>query len=306
MDVRGVDLNLLVAFAAMADHRSVTRAGQSIGLSQPAMSAALQRLRTLFDDPLFVRAGAGMAPTAKALDLAGPVRRVLDLVREEVLQRTGFDPARADRLFSLVTPDIGEIHFVPALIARLQAEAPNTRLRTVARDRSAAAEALESGAADLAVGYFPDLRRDGFFQQRLFDNRLVGIARAGHPEVGPGLGLADYLALPHAEVRPHGREHVLEQFLERRGLRRRVLVELSHFAGLLPVIEGTDLVAAVPSAFAARLCSYADIQQFELPIRTPPIPVHQSWHRRAHKDPANMWLRSLVHALFARPPGGPP
>ncbi|MDW5441129.1 LysR family transcriptional regulator [Polaromonas sp. SM01] len=298
MDIRTIDMNLLVVFDAMTTHRNVTRAGEAIGLSQPAMSAAVARLRGWFDDPLFVKTGAEMKPTPRALELAGPVRRVIDTVKGEILQRSGFDPATTDRTFTLITPDIGEVNFVPKLLARMSREAPQAQLRTVAKSRPAAAEALESGAADLAIGYFPDLQKAGFFQQKLFGSAHVCIVRSGHPTVGERLTLREYMALSHAVVRPDGREHVFEQFFDQRGLKRRVVLELSHFMSLLPVIESSDLMATVPRDLADVCRRYGTIRVLETPIKSPVIAVHQFWHRRVHKDPANLWLRSMVQALF--------
>ncbi len=298
MDVKAIDLNLLVAFDAMIDKRSVTRAGEAIGLSQPAMSAAVARLRALFGDALFVRSGAEMKPTPRALELSEPVRRVIDTVRTDILQRSAFDPATSGRSFTIITPDIGEINFVPRLLARFALEAPGAHLRAVARPRLAAAEGLESGSAELAVGYFPDLQKAGFYQQKLFDNPHVCLVRRDHPTVGARLTLKEYLAASHAVVRPDGREHVFEQFIGQRGLQRRVLVELSHFMSLLPVIEGSDLIATVPRDLADVCLRYGDLRVVEPPLRSPVIAVHQFWHARFHKDPANVWLRGVVRSLF--------
>jgi len=298
MDLRAIDLNLLVVFAAMLEHRSVTRAGEAVGLSQPAMSAAVARLRTLFGDALFVRSGAEMKPTPRALEVAEPVRRVIETVRTDILQRSPFDPATAERTFTIITPDIGEINFVPQLLTRFAEVAPHASLRALAKPRPAAAEGLESGEAELAVGYFPDLHRAGFFQQKLFDNPHVCIVRAGHPTIGKRLTLKAYLAASHAVVRPDGREHVFEQFIQQRGLRRRVLVELSHFMSLLPVLENSDMIATVPRDLADVCRRYADLRIIEPPIKSPVIAVHQFWHLRFHKDPANAWLRNVVRSLF--------
>ena len=298
MDLRAIDLNLLVVFAAMLEHRSVTRAGEAVGLSQPAMSAAVARLRTLFDDALFVRSGAEMKPTPRALELAEPVRRVIETVRTDILQRSRFDPATSERTFTIITPDIGEINFVPQLLTRFADVAPHASLRALAKPRPAAAEGLESGEAELAVGYFPDLHRAGFFQQKLFDNPHVCIVRAGHPTIGKRLTLKAYLAASHAVVRPDGREHVFEQFIQQRGLRRRVLVELSHFMSLLPVLENSDMIATVPRDLADVCRRYADLRIVEPPLKAPVVAVHQFWHLRFHKDPANVWLRSVVRSLF--------
>ncbi len=231
MDIRNVDLNLLVVFDAMLEHRSVTRAGEAIGLSQPATSAAVARLRLMFEDPLFVKVGAQMQPTARAQALQVSVRRVIDAVKNEILQPAAFDPLRSERTFVVITPDIGEIHFVPPLIRRLAEAAPSLRLKAVSRPPDTAAEALASGAADLALGYFPDLKGAGFYQQKLFENRHVCMVRHDNPYVDDGpLSLDQYLALRHVVVRPDGREHVFEQFLARRGLRRQVALELVSFS----------------------------------------------------------------------------
>jgi DNA-binding transcriptional LysR family regulator len=298
MDMKAIDLNLLVVFDAMVGQRSVTRAGEAIGLSQPAMSAAVARLRALFDDALFVRSGSEMKPTPRALELAEPVRRVIDTVRTDILQRSGFDAATTERTFTIITPDIGEINFVPRLLARFAQEAPTAHLRAVTRPPPAAAEALESGSAELAVGYFPDLHKAGFYQQRLFDNPHVCIVRDGHPAIGRRLTMKQYLAASHAVVRPAGREHVFEQFIQQRGLQLKVVVELSHFMSLLPVIEGSDMIATVPRDLADVCRRYGNVRIVEPPMKPPVIAVRQFWHARFHKDPAIVWLRGVVHSLF--------
>ncbi|MEO6017098.1 MAG: LysR family transcriptional regulator [Polaromonas sp.] len=301
MDIRSVDLNLLVVFDAMVEHRSVTRAAEALNLSQPAMSAAVARLRGIFDDPLFVRAGSEMRPTPRAAELAGPVHRVVDTVKTEILQRNVFDPASSDRTFTLVTPDIGEVNFVPRILSRLADEAPNTNIKTLAMPRHAASDSLESGAAELALGYFPDLQKAGFFQQKLFRNSHVCMVRSDHPLIGTTMTLAQFLALSHAVVQPDGREHVFEQYLHKRGLKRRVLVEISHFMSLLPIVEASDLVATVPRDVAEFCVRHGKVRIVETPMKAPVIDVYQFWHRRFHKDPAHIWLRSAVHALFRQP-----
>jgi DNA-binding transcriptional LysR family regulator len=291
MDLKSVDLNLLVVLHAMLEHRSVTRAAAAVGLSQPAMSAAVSRLRRLFADPLFVRSGAEMKPTSRALELSAPVRQVIETVRTGILQRSHFEPSVTQRRFVLLTPDLGEIHFVPAMLRQLAKLAPHARLSTWARAPKAAAEALESGAADLALGYFPDLHKHGFVQQKLFDNMAVCLVRRGHPCSGVRIALDEYLAAGHAVVKPDGRDHVFDEFLERRGLQRRVALELSHFFSLLPVIESSDLIATVPRDIAEVCVRYGDVRIVDPPLRSPSIPIHQTWHERVHHDPANVAAR---------------
>lgn len=299
MDITKVDLNLLVAFAAMAQHRSVTRAAESIGLSQPAMSAAVARLRLLFDDALFVKTAAGMQPTPRAMQLSEPVLRVVEAIKAEILPASAFDPASSTKEFAIVTPDIAEVHFLPRILAEFARDAPQCALRTVSMSRHAAADALASGAAELAIGYLPDLQKAGFFLQKLFRNDYVCIVRSAHPEIGERLTLKTYLAASHAVVSPDGREHLLEQSLQQRRLERRVVVVLSHFMSLLPIIESSDLVATVPRDLANICVRHGGIRIVEPPFKSPVVEVHQFWHRRFHQDAANVWLRGLVHRLFS-------
>jgi DNA-binding transcriptional LysR family regulator len=299
MDLRGVDLNLLVVLDALAQQRSVTRAAEALGLSQPATSAALARLRVLLGDPLFVKAGAEMRPTPRAAQLVDPVRQVLETVKADILLAHAFDPATTERTFTVLTPDIGEINFLPKVLAHLASVAPGANLKALAMPRHAAADALGSGAADLAVGYFPDLHKAGFFQQRLFRNEHVCIVRRGHPAIGKTLTLRQFLAASHAVVSPEGREHVFEQYLQAKGLKRRVRLEVSHFMSLLPIIESSDLLATVPRDMADVCVRHGDIRMLATPMKSPVIDVHQFWHRRFHKDSAHAWFRGVVHTLFS-------
>lgn len=297
MDIRSVDLNLLVVFEAMLSHRSVTRAAEALGLSQPAMSAAVARLRGLFDDPLFVRSGAQMAPTARANELAPAVHRVIEMVKGEILQGSHFEPALTQRRFTLLMPDIGEVLLVPRLLARIAKEAPNARLCTLPLPRYRVPEALESGDADMALGPLPDLQRSGFHQHRMGQTTYCCIVRKGHPLFAQGMTLARFEEASHVVVRPDGRASVFEQMVPPQG-RRRVAVELTHFMSLLPVISGSDLISVVPQHLGDYLQSQGPIVTMPLPFKSPILEVHQTWHQQVHKDPANIWLRGLVRELY--------
>jgi len=299
MDWKAIDLNLLVVFQAILDQRGVTRAGEKLGLSQPAMSAALARLRDLFGDPLFVRSGLEMRPTPRALELAGPVGSVLASIATDVLQRAGFDPATTRKTFTIVTPDVGEVHFLPPLLARMSRDAPHASLRTIARPAVETASALISGEADLALGYFPDLHKAGFFQQKLLEIPVVCLARKNHPTIGQRMTLKEYLSAPHALVRPDGRGEELDRMFAPRHTPRRVVVEVYHVMSLLPILESSDLIAVVPRDVAHTCARYANLRIVELPFAGPSITVHQFWHERFHKDPANCWLRSAIHEMCA-------
>jgi DNA-binding transcriptional LysR family regulator len=300
MDIRSVDLNLLVIFDAMARHRSVNRTAEAVGLSQPATSAALARLRAIFDDALFVRSGAQMEPTPRAIALAPAVHRVVETIAAEILQPAAFDPATSERSFTIVTPDIGEVAFIPGVLRRLRSEAPHVHLRAISMPRNAAAEALGSGEAELAVGFYPDLQKAGFFQQALFSTSYACITAAANKAVGERLTLRQYLAARHVVVRPDGREHMLDSHLEGKGWQREVTLELSHFMSLLAILPGTDLVATVPLDIATVLERHIAIRRIALPFKPPQIEVRQFWHRRMQHDAAHQWLRGLMHAVNRR------
>lgn len=298
MDPRSLDLNLLVVFDAMLKHRSVTRASEAVGLSQPATSAAVARLRALFDDQLFVKIGAEMKPTPRAAALAPSVIRVMDTVRDEILQDSAFDPALAKRTFTVLTPDIGEVAFIPPILERLALQAPSVRIRSLALPRNAAAEALESGAAELAIGYFPDLQKGNFFQQRLFKTSYVCIVSRGHPDIADKITMKQFQQARHAVVSPDGREHLLERWLKDKNIERDVFIDVSHFMSLVAIVPGSELVATVPREIAQVIARHASVRIVDTPWKTPSIEVHQFWHRRFHKDQAVVWLRGVVHELL--------
>lgn len=298
MNIADLDLNVLVVFAAMLQHQSVTRAGQALDLSQPAMSAALAKMRIQLGDPLFVRTGHGMRPTPRALQLAEPVHRLLDIIRMDVLQQPPFDPLMARRVFTIITPDIGETVFLPRMLAYAQSHAPQIAIRSVAISSEGAGEALEEGKADLAIGYFPDLARAGFFQQRLFKNSFVSMIRADHPRIGDTLTMEAFMAEAHAIVRPAGRTHLFERFLEAKHIKLDVRVELSHFASLLTIIPGSDLIATVPRDIGHVFATLAKVRLVDAPVQPPAFHLMQHWHSIVNADPANIWLRQMVKSLF--------
>lgn len=298
MDIGKTDLNALVVFDALLQQRSVTRAGRALGLSQPAMSAALARLRAQIGDPLFVRTGRGMKPTPRALELAAPVQQVLETVRTQILHRRPFDPGTTRRVFTILTPDIGEVVFMPKILAHAERHAPSIGFHTIALPYPDARDALESGVADLAIGYFPDLAAAGFYQQRLFRNTFECLVRKDHPRIGRQLGMDEFLAAAHAVVRPAGRTHLFEQFVAQRRIQLDVRVVLSHFSSLLTIVSSSDLIATVPQDIGHVFARLADVRLLPPPLHIPPFDLKQHWHGRVHTDPAHVWLRRTIRELF--------
>lgn len=298
MDIRKLDLNLLVVLDAMLQHASVTHAGQSLRLSQPATSAAVARLRTVFKDPLFVKHGARMAPTPRALELAPAVRLIMETLRSEVLSDSSFDPATTERTFTLIMPDIGEIGFLPPLLAHLAKVAPGARIETLALAAEAAVTALEDGRADLAMGYYPDLQRMRLHHQELFRTNYVCVMRSDHPGIGDRMTERQYLSAAHAVVRPNGREHLVETYLRKKGIERHVQLLIPHFMSLVPLLPTCDLISTVPRQIADACVRHAPIKMLKPPIALPRIDVHLVWHDRFHRDAGHVWLRRMLHGLF--------
>jgi len=300
MEIRRIDLNLLLVLEALLTHQSVTRAAHVLGMSQPAVSAALARLREQFGDPLFVRTGSGMKPTPRALRLAAPLRKALGILGSDVLREPEFAPLASSRVFTINTPDIGEMVFLPRLLAHLAVHAPGVALRSVAVSASDAEGALESGEVDLSVGYFPDLSKDTHYRQRLFRHSFVCIVRADHPAVqGDALSMEQFLAMPHAVVQAGGRsQEPFELEMARRHLKRRVMLRTSHFMSLPMIIAQSDLLATVPRAVGESFSRLSNIRVVGLPFEVPAYDLRQYWHKRFHEDPGNRWLRGVVHELF--------
>ncbi|MFZ4288180.1 LysR family transcriptional regulator [Variovorax sp. HJSM1_2] len=294
-----MDLNLLPVLVALLDEGSGSAAARRLGISQPAVSGALARLRTSFNDPLFVRTSKGMEPTPRALELAGPVRAALATVNGELMQGTAFDPGTSDKTVTLALSDIGEMVFLPRILSRLGEAAPRMSIRSVTLPPSQIARGMELGEIDLAVGYFPDLQGNNFFQQRLFSHGFVCLLRAQHPLQGKKLTAKQFLALGHAVVRAEARsQEVFERYLKREGITRRIVLNTPHFMSIPQIIAQSDLCATVPLAVGTSFAETSKVRLVKPPFDIPPFDLRQHWHRRYNNEPLNRWLRSVVYEEF--------
>lgn len=302
-----LDLNLLRVLTAIDEQRSVSAAAIRLQRSQPSVSAALGRLRGFFADPLFVRSGNRMQPTPRALEILGPVRDILSRIGAEIVAAPVFDPAVSARTIVLALSDVGEVVFLPAIISELRTIAPHASVRSVSLPAEDVAGGLEDGTIDLALGYFPNLRRHNFFQQALFTDTFTCLLRADHPVKAARLSLSQFLQLEHAVVRAESRtEEVIERFLVRRRIERRVVLTTPHFASVPPIVEQSDLVVTVPEPLARYFSTVsARIRCARPPFEPPRIELRQFWHRKFHHDPRNGWLRALVCRLFQKQPRRP-
>jgi len=300
MEKSTFDLNLLRFLVALDDERNVSRSALRIGVSQPSFSIALAKLREHFNDPLFVRTSRGMEPTPRTIALLPRARMVLSQVENDMLDGEAFEPSSTKDTFNLALSDVGEIVFLPPLLQRLSRLAPHANVRSVSLPPSQIEKGLEMGAIDLAIGYFPDLIHRNFFQQRLFTHYFVSLLRADHPLCARPLTLEAYTAAGHAVVRAEGRsQEILESFLIKHHIQRRIVLETPHFMSLPFILTRSDLLATVPHALGlAYIRAHTDITIMQPPLPLPKFDLKQHWHRKYHHDPRLNWLRDQVASLF--------
>lgn len=289
---RRVDLNLMVVFDAIHRTRNLTSAGKGLGLSQPAMSHALSRLRWLFDDRLFVRAPGGLQPTPFADEIAPAMREGLATIRAG-FERKRFDPASSSRIFTLAMGDLSEFNHLPLLLRAMQ-PAPGLRVRAVALDPAQRRAALAAGEVDLALGNDP--------AERPLCSDLIGehgyktVVRAGHPDIRGKLSLAAFSKARHVLVRPvGGAKHgeVIEAALRNPKVNAEVAAEVGSFFAIGGIVPATDLVATVTPGIARAVARMARVQVFDPPVALPRARIYLWWHERHDRDPGNRWLREL-------------
>jgi DNA-binding transcriptional LysR family regulator len=297
MNVQALDLNLLRVFDAVLRDRSVTSAARRLGLTQPAVSNALARLRALFEDALFVRTPTGMDATPFSRELAEPVRQALALLESALVHGPGFDAATSTRAFRFYMSDLGQIEFLPPLVERAQRVAPGVRLEAVALEVEDIGDALAAGALDLAVGFLPGLGPP-VRRQPLFRDPYVCLVRADHPAIGKKLTRKLFLAASHALVSYKGGHRVIEEALERAGLARRIALRVPHFTVVPMVLERTDLILTLPSRVARVYQQRGRFRSLPPPVPIPPADVAAHWHERYERDPGNRWLREMIMELF--------
>lgn len=300
MNFANLDITTLRVFDTLIHTKHVTNTGVELGLSQPSVSFALNKLRALTSDTLFVRTPSGMVPTPRATEMAASVRLVLDVIEKEVFGQSTFEPLHSDRRFTLCMSDIGEIVFLPQLLDLLNRVAPHISIRAVSLPSNELENALTSGDVDLAMGYYPDLTKANFFQQLLFSDTFVCMMREDHPLTGGKLTMDAFKTASHIVVRAEGRsEEIFERFLEQRKLQRRVKLIIPHFMSVPHLLLGTDLITTVPRTCAAAILRSSPLSLRELPMKPPRFELKQHWHARYHRDETSRWLRQVIYEAFS-------
>lgn len=298
INLSAVDLNLLVAFEALIEQRSVTQAAEQLQVGQPAMSASLNRLRVLFGDELFVRLGRQMQPTLKAQALAPGILGALGQIRQSLAAGQGFDPGTSDRTFSIGSSDYTSFALLPPLLALGRQVAPSLNLQMVGFEKDSVGDLLEQGAIDIALGVFPDPPRQSKWEP-IFEERFVGVARQGHPGLQQGgMDLDAFTRYPHAltTLRRDSRGEI-DKALAAQGLERRLVLTTPHMLVLPFAIASSDLITALPRRVALRLAAVCNLATFELPIETQPWTICMLWSTLSDQDDANRWLRESIKAI---------
>lgn len=297
---RSFDFNLLPVLAAIHDQGGVSAAARHLGMSQSAVSAALARLRAKYRDPLFHRTGHGMEPTQRMHGLIDPLHEALARIDGTLTSEAVFHPKTTERTFTFAMSDLGEMVFMPKILRRVRDLAPRATVRSVAASAPQIGRGLETGEIDLAVGYFPDLRKKSFLEKHLFHHHFVCLLRTNHPIRATTLSLPQFLQLEHAVVYGAGRSYeMFERFLKSKKIHRRVVLQTPHFMSIPSIISQSDLIVTVPHAVGVFVQSaHMNIRIVQPPMRTPKIDLKQHWHRNFQRDPKNSWLRALVAGLF--------
>jgi DNA-binding transcriptional LysR family regulator len=299
VNVQDIDLNLLRVFDAVLHEKGVTPAAARLGLTQPAVSNALARLRKVFGDALFVRTPRGVDPTPFARELAEPVRQALALLESALAHGSGFDPATSSRAFHFYMSDLGQVEFLPPLVERVQRVAAGVRLEALALDLEHIGDALAAGTLDLAVGFLPGLGPP-LRRRALFRDPYVCLVRADHPLVAKGLTRRRFLEASHALVTYRGGGHrVIEEALERAGIARRIALRVPHFTVVPMVLERTDLILTLPARVARVYERRGNVRALTPPVPIPQAEVAVHWHERFDADPGNRWLREQLIELFS-------
>lgn len=288
------DLNLLPIFLTLMDERNVTRAAERLGMTQPALSNALGRLRETLRDPLFIRERYGMKPTQMAEELAPVVRAALSSLDDAIGRQQEFDPALATRQFIIAPNSYVEYALMPSVVARLREMAPGIRLRLIPFGNDLIETGAVSGATEMVLGRMVD-PPDNMVVQHIMDDGLACVVRKDHPDIGDQLSQEQYEGMKHVNVLPPGRLRAgLFQALQHRGVRREVAVSVTHFLAVPEMIAVSDYCATLPRLICRRLARDERLKILAAPVDLGVFPVELAWHVRYRNDPAHRWLRSLI------------
>ena len=296
--MKNIDLKLLAIISELHHTRSVSQTAENLALSQSAVSMSLAKLRKHFNDPLFVRTSVGMEPTPHASELIQMLKRAEELLQTALGHHVVFHPQDSDRVFRIYSTDIAQVTLIPKLMRRLRETAPSVRVE-LRRISETTPRFLESGAADLAVGFILPMGA-GFCQQTLFRERFVCATRRNHPRIGNTLSLEQFQSEDHLAIANSGTGHtIVDRTLEAKGIQRKVRLTVPSFLGIAAILYATDYLVILPNQLADHLARPGNIKVLKLPVHVPSYVIMQHWHERYTHDPAARWLRGVIAELFS-------
>jgi DNA-binding transcriptional LysR family regulator len=303
VNINSLDLNLLLVLEALLEERNVTRAAARVGLTQSAASSALSRLRAALGDPLFRRTARGMSPTARAMELAAPLRSALAQIRAALSESSGFAPSASGRSFRLGMTDYAELVLLGPLLSRISRDAPDVQILVRRLDRIfiPPESELRDAALDAAIGFFPEASslEPDTHSLNLYSEKNVCIARKGHPILRGTLTPARFAAAGHVGVFYRNEVRgLVDSALANHGLRRKLRATTPHFLSAAQVVSESNLIAVVPEGLATRFRKFLDLEIRKVPVTMPPLHMRLLWHERATLDPGHQWLRNLISAQF--------
>lgn len=294
MNLNEIDLNLFTIFDVIYTERNLTKAGKVLGITQPAVSNALSRLRATFDDHLFTRTANGMMPTPVAQNVITEVRQALTLLRVSVREGHNFEAKTATKRFNISMRDIFEVTFLPGLLTAFREEAPSIRLHSCYTYPNELIHNLSSGYLDLAIETSISVPQN-LHHVKIHEVPFVCVARNDHPILKDQITLQQYVEAEHIHI-TNGKEDTthLDSALTQQGISRNIIFTgHSYFVTSLLILQ-TNAVLTIPETLAERYAAYLDIQVLPLPIEVAPLETYMYWHDNVHEDPANKWLRGKL------------
>lgn len=300
MHLRNIDLNLLTVFDAIMAEGNMTRAAETIGMTQPAISLAVSRLRDLVGDPLFERTGRGVKPTPRALTMAAPVRRALETLSNAVESGGEFDYRTSDRTFKLVLNDYGELLYLPGLMKWLGDHDASITIQTFPVSGLDVIRDLRFGNIDLLFWLEP-MEDSEVSVARLTTEGQMCLLREGHPLADKQLTLEDYVALDHLAIRMplSSGQSVVAQRIRARGAERHIAAEVHTCHEMPSILAATNLVATLPTRMAEAMASHYPLKVKEAPLAEMTLPIYMMWHRSMDEDPGHKWLRERIIEIAA-------
>ena len=297
MNLLNVDLNLLKVLHALIEERNVTRAGERIGRSQPAMSNALNRLRAMFDDPLMVRGAGGLQLTPRAEALKDPLDAILHNIEDCLITDADFEPASAEGIFRIAAPDYISLPVMPKLAAYVSKTAPGMDIHVITEDREPALDALDKNRADIALGNFSNVGNNTL-KAPLFKEGFVCLVRKGHPALKGIFTTEKMLSYPHLLVSAAGaRAGIFDTILDQIDKKRRIAVSVSHFLPAPYLLEDSDMMGVFTRSVSRMLRQSFKLVECELPFAAAHFEASMVWHARSEKDPALRWLRAQIRSI---------